>query len=193
MSKSIDQIICEYRTMFEDVAHTTPNIRPKDNVMYSTLNYEKIFSKMCEFLEGYVSYRDANDETYDDKILTSTKAFYDGMFSDMSVNSPYRHTITLEDMGSTTNEAFLVGTQNLQTIMESMTEQYPDFQTEQLIAMTTNQFNKLAKVYRDDMSLYMWLATGNSRVNAKSANADTRVHFCNVNTPVIHRLDQYSQ
>lgn len=191
-SQNIGQFICEYRTMFEDVVNTNPNIRPKDDVMYSSMDYGKIFGRICEFLEGYISYRNENDQMYDSKILASTKAFYDSMFSDMDCNSPYRKTCTLEDMRSNVMESFLTGTKNLQMVMESMQTQYPDMQTEQLIVMTNNQFNKLAKVYRDDMDLYMWLATRNSKTNPKQASMQNRINFMNVNTPVVHRLDAYS-
>jgi len=190
-TQNIGEIICEYRTMFEDVANTYPNIRPKDDVMYSSMDYGKIFGKICEFLEGYVAYRDENDQSYDAKILQSTKSFYDSMFADMGVNSPYRKTCTLADMRSTVMESFLTGTHNLQMVMESMQEKYPDIQTEQLAVMTTNQFNKLAKVYRDDMDLYLWLATRNSKTNSKQASVQNRMHFMNVDTPVVHRLDAY--
>lgn len=191
-NRNISEIICEYRTQIEDVAKTVPNIRPKDDVMYSSIDYGKILGKICEFLEGYITYRDSADQTYDEKIITSTKAFYDGMFSDMSVNSPYRKSITLEDMRSTVNEAFVVGTKQLQTIMESMMEQYPDHQTKQLVAMTNNQYNKLAKVYKDDMELYLWLATRNSKTNPRSTSVENRCNFYNTKTPVVHRLDQYT-
>jgi len=98
MAKEIEQIVCEYRTMFEDVAKLRPNVRPNDDVLYTAMNYEKILQEMCTFLEGYVSYREKADHSYDNKIVSSTKSFYDGMFSDTSANSPYRHTVTLEDM-----------------------------------------------------------------------------------------------
>lgn len=191
MTSEIGQIVCEYKTLFEDVANTKPNIHPNDDVMYSTMDYGKILSKMTQFLEGYIEYRDDNDGSYNDKIITSTKAFYDGMFSDMSCNSPYRHSVTLEDMRSTGNETFLIGTQQLQTVMETMLTKYPDHQTQQLAIMTKNQYKKLARVYADDAKLYLMLATGGSRMDTKMAPVQDRINFLNTNTPVVHRLDQY--
>lgn len=190
--KSVEQIVCEFRTMFEDVDRTVPNIRPNDDVFYSMLDYGKILTEMATFLEGYIQYRGENNESYRDKILSTTKRFYDGMFADMSSDSPYRHQMTLADMG-TTNVSFLQGSQQLKTVMESMLEQYPDHETKQLVTMSTNQYNKLAKVYHDDMSLYLWLATGNSQTHPHTAPVQNRVDFLNTETPVMHRLDHYSK
>lgn len=190
MAKELEQIVCEYRTMFEDVASTVPNIRPNDDVLYSSMNYEKILQSMCTFLEGYISYRDANDSKYDDHIITSTCNYFNAMFSNMNSDSPYRQQVTLADMKHV-NESFISGTQQLKVVMESMMEKYPDFETQQLVTMSQNQYRKLAKVYRDDMDLYLWLATRNSRVNPKCTSIQNRVNFMDVSTPVIHRLDQY--
>lgn len=192
MAKEIEQIVCEYRTMFEDVAKIHPNIRPNDAVLYTAMNYEKILQEMCTFLEGYVSYLDDGKSDYDGKVITSTKKFYDSMFSDLSEKSPYRKQITLEDMKHI-NESFIEGTQKLKLVMESMIEKHPGIETEQLVTMSKNQYGKLAKVYHDDMQLYMWLATKNSRVNSKSAPVKNRVDFWDLKTPVMHRLDQYSK
>lgn len=192
MAKEIEQIVCEYRTMFEDVAKIHPNIRPNDAVLYTAMDYEKILQEMCTFLEGYVSYLDDGKSDYDGKVITSTKKFYDSMFSDLSEKSPYRKQITLEDMKHI-NESFIEGTQKLKLVMESMIEKHPGIETEQLVTMSKNQYGKLAKVYHDDMQLYMWLATKNSRVNSKSAPVKNRVDFWDLKTPVMHRLDQYSK
>ena len=114
MAKEIEQIVCEYRTMFEDVAKTHLNVRPTDAVLYTAMNYEKILQEMCTFLEGYVSYMDEGKSDYDGKIISSTKKFYDAMFSDLSAESPYRKQITLEDMKHI-NESFLSATAHSDT------------------------------------------------------------------------------
>lgn len=193
MAKEIEQIVCEYRTMFEDVAKTHLNNLPSDDVLYSVMDYGRILQEMCTFLEGYGSYRDENDDRYDGKLVASTKKFYDNMFATQdSSESPYRKQMTLVDM-QTINEAYVQGTLQLKTIMESMMEKYPDTETEQIVAMTRNQYGKVAKVYGDDMELYLWLATKQSRVNPKCAQVKNRVNFWNTQTPVMHRLDQYSK
>ena len=187
---AIEHIICEYRTMFEDVASTVPNIRPNDDVLYTSMNYEKILKEMCAFLEGYISYRDKNDHVHDDRIISSTQNFYNAMFSDMSPNSPYRHQITLADMKHV-NESFVQETQRLNTIMESIVERYDDFDSQQLMTMSKNQLRKLCKVYSDDSQLYQWLATKGSRVRSINAPVEKRVAFWDLTTPVMHRLDKY--
>lgn len=194
MAKEIGQIVCEYRTMFEDVAKTVPNIRPKDDVMYSSLDYGKILNEMNTFLEGYVSYRNGDDQTskYDGKVIPITKKYYDGMFSDMSEKSPYRVQHTLEDMKNV-NQTFLEGSLALKNTMESINENLSDIESQQLVAMTRNQYNKLARVYRDDMSLYLWLATRNSKTNPKIASIENRMAFYDTKTPVMHAIDSYSK
>lgn len=191
MAAEIEQIVCEYRTMFEDVAKTRLNNLPKDDVFYSVMDYGKILHEMCTFLEGYCSYRDKGDDKYDEKLIPSTKTYYDKMFeSQGSSDSKYRKQMTLADM-QTINEAYVTGTAQLNTIMESVMEKYPDTEAEAIVKMTGNQYKKVAKVYGDDMRLYLWLATKQSRVNPKCAPVKDRVNFWDTNTPVMHRLDQY--
>lgn len=193
MAKEIEQIVCEYRTMFEDVANTHLNNLPSDDVLYSVMDYGKILQEMCTFLEGYGTYRDKNEDKYDDKLIANTKKYYDNMFVGQdSAESPYRKQMTLVDM-QTINEAYVEGTLKLKTILESMMEKYPDNETEQIVGMTKNQYGKLAKVYGDDMSLYLWLATKRSHSKPKCAPVKNRVDFWDVKTPVMHRLDQYSK
>lgn len=193
MAKEIEQIVCEYRTMFEDVAKTRLNNLPADDVLYSVMDYGKILQEMCTFLEGYASYREKADDKYDGKVISSTKKYYDAMFSNQgSAESPYRKQMTLVDM-QTINESYVEGTLRLKTILESVMEKYPDSETEQLVGMTRNQYGKLAKVYGDDMQLYLWLATKRSKFNPKCAPVKNRVDFWDTNTPVLHRLDQYSK
>lgn len=186
----IPQIICEYRTLFEDVSKVNPNIRPTDDVEYSAMDYAKCINTMCTLMEGYIQYRASGDDTYDGTILSSTKKFYDGMFADTSDQSPYRHNMTLSDMVSI-SESFLESTQKLKTVMESVMEQCGDREAQQLVTMNANQFKKLARVHGDDMKLYMWLANGDSRSRATNIPTKNRADFRNVKTPVMHRLDQY--
>lgn len=190
MGTEIAQIVCEYRTLFEDVSKVNPNIRSTDDVEYSAMDYAKCITEMCDFMEGYIRYRTSGDDKYDGKILSSTKKYYDGMFTDTSDQSPYRHRVTLSDMQSVA-ESFLECTQRLQTVMESVIEQCGDREAQQFVTMNANQFKKLARVHGDDMRLYMWLATGNSRLKSVDIPSKNRVDFRNVKTPVMHRLDQY--
>ena len=192
MPREITDFICEYKTMFEDVAKSSlRTMKPADDVMYSSMDYAKCLTEMCSFLEGYIEYREKGETKYDSSLLQTTKNFYDGMFADTSDKSPYRHQTTLVDMKHV-NESFLEGTQKLIAVMESVTEQFPDHETQQLVTMSKNQYQKLARVYKDDASLYMWLTTKNS-VNPKVTPAQNRAYFYDPKTPVMHRLDQYSK
>lgn len=189
MAREVADFICEYKTMFEDVARTnTRSMKPVDDVLYNSMDYAKCLTEMCTFLEGYIEYRENGETKYDDSILQSTKSFYDGMFVDTSIDSNYRHKTTLDDMAHV-NESFLACSKQLQTVMESVVERLPDYETKQLITMSKNQYQKLAKVYKDDMSLYLWLATKNS-VNPKVTTAQNRAYFYDSKTPVMHKLNQ---
>lgn len=191
MAKEPSQFICEYRTTIEDVAKTVPNIRPSDDVLYSSMDYGKILSDMCGFLEGYIEYRNSNNPNPKWDVIKSTHGFYDGMFKDTTPNSPYRHQITLADM-QTVNEAFCTGTSKLIQVMESVADAYSDEESQIITNMTRNQYAKLAKVYADDMALYLWLANdGNTAHGRKTAPVDKRIAFRQTNTPVMHRVDQY--
>lgn len=175
----------ENRSLFEKVNKDYKNMRDTDDVEYSILDYEKILGEMCEYIESYIEYKKKAETKYAiEKVISSTIHFYDTMFTD---EKKYRHKIVLADMKNI-NKGFLVLTKKLQTLMESLEETAKtDNELKQLLCLSDNQYKKLSKVYRDDMKIYLWLSTSNSKVYKYDIDVDLRVTFNDKSTPVIHR------
>jgi hypothetical protein len=177
---SISDTVRNNRDTFEDVNRKYDNI--KDDAEYTILDYGKITSDMCDYIEGYFKYKENGDEKYADKLIASTHKFFDDMFTDVK----YRKPFNLIDMKQI-NEEFLANTKKLQTLLEadykSGSEEYA------ILKMTDNQYNKLMKVYRDDVRIYIWLST---RYTPFTKSLEPRLiqAFENKNTPVIHKIEK---
>lgn len=170
------------KELFEEVAKGYINAE-KPDTKYSILNYEIIISKMIEFIEGYIAYKAKGDTKFDGKVLGTTLKFYNQMFTDRE----YRTEITLHDMPEL-NKTFLAKTKDLQTIIEKHADDDKDYELRQLLIMTDNQYRKLSHVYRDDMEIYLWLATSGSKVYQHNIPAKLRSHFNDKTTPVMHAV-----
>ena len=165
---------------FEDVAksiYTSTN--PKK---YSMLDYEGIIDKMCKYIEGYVDYKASGDNKFNGKVLSTTRTFYDNMFNDKK----YRKVLKLKEIQDS-HKQFLISTKKLQFLLEKyIDKQDYDYELQQLITMSNNQYKKLSKVYKDDMDIYRWQATLDSKLYSYPIPAATRANFYDINTPVIH-------
>ena len=165
---------------FEDVAksiYTSTN--PKK---YSMLDYEGIIDKMCKYIEGYVDYKASGDKKFNGKVLSTTRTFYDNMFNDKK----YRKVLKLKEIQDS-HKQFLISTKKLQSLLEKyIDKQDYDYELQQLITMSNNQYKKLSKVYKDDMDIYRWQATIDSKLYSYPIPATTRANFYDINTPVIH-------
>lgn len=165
---------------FEDVAksiYTSTN--PKK---YSMLDYEDIIDKMCKYIEGYVDYKASGDKKFNGKVLATTRTFYDNMFTEKK----YRKVLKLKEIQES-HKQFLISTKELQSLLEKyIDKQDYDYELQQLITMSNNQYKKLSKVYKDDMDIYRWQATLDSKLYTYPISADTRANFYNIDTPVIH-------
>ena len=172
------------RNLFEEVSKKYKNMKNIHNVEYTILNYEKILSEMCDFVEGYITYSTKEDKKYKDKVLSITKNFYNTMFTDPK----YRKRIVLEDFVDI-SKSFLEGTKKLQTIMESCLEsEYVSYEMKSLITMTDNQYKKVSKVYKDDMNIYLWLNSYDSKFFKHCISDSTRRAFADRKTPVMHKV-----
>ena len=168
------------KEIFEDIARSTVSTHKAKE--YTQLNYEIILDKMCKYIEGYVSYKESGSNKYKGKVMTTTLAFYNEIFKDES----YRHVIVLKDMPNI-SETFLKKTKELQELMEKHAEkQTLDYELQQLLIMTDNQYKKVAKVFRDDMEIYLWLCTENSSIHAHVLDVELRQNFKDPTTPVMH-------
>lgn len=183
MELNMTKFTAANRRMFEDVANSYQNIKDSDNVQYTILNYGKILDEMCEFIEGYISYRDKGDNTYAGKVLSTTIYFYNAMFND---TDKYRRRMTLAEMKGI-NKEFLEQTKRLQSLLEKYSkDKSDDKELSQLLNLTNNQYAKISKVYKDDMKIYLWLTSLNSRFLRKSIDVDLRIAFEDKSTPVMH-------
>ena len=182
MNLSIKDYVIKNKTLFEDVANEYNNISHQYDTEYTILDYEKIISQMIEYVEGYVSYMESGNDKYSGKVISTTKAFYDSMFD----SKEYRKTIVLSEFRAS-NKKFLEKTRELQTLLEKCTEDKAKSELCALCEMTDKQYRKLGKVLRDDMQIYLWLVSSNSKVFNKTISAELRSNFYDKSTPVMHQ------
>lgn len=176
--------VIKYRNLFEDVAKDYTNMKDSDDVEYTILDYEKILSEMCDFIEGYVDYKKKGDNKYAGKILSTTINFYNTMFTD---TKKYRHVIVLSDMKEIT-KTFLSLTNRLQKLIEDLSDASDtDRELYQLLKLSDNQYKKISKVYKDDLNIFLWLNLSNSKVYNNRPSLDIISAFHDESTPVIHR------
>ena len=182
MELSTREFIVKNKTLFEDVNDAYANVKSEYDTQYTILDYEKILSEMIEYFEGYIKYVDSDDDKFAGKVLSTTKSFYDNMFDDKS----YRKTITLSDFREL-NKVFLIKTKQLQTLLEKNSEDKTQTEVCAMCMMTDKQYRKLGKVHKDDMNIYLWLTTSNSKVFHKDLSDETKRAFYNKDTPVMHQ------
>lgn len=173
------QFVAINQDIFEDMAKSY--VSSSNQQKYSILDYEDILKKMCEFIEGYIDYKVEGTNKYKGRILGTTIAFYNTIFIDQK----YRTTITLKEFRGV-SEKFLKLTKKLQDIMEKNADkQDQDFELQEILTMTDNQYKKLSKVFRDDMEIYMWLCSDKSIVR-HTIPVQLRMNYMDISTPVMH-------
>ena len=171
------------KNLFEDVAKSHDNTRDVYKTRYSVLDYEMILDQMIEFIDGYKQYEQKSDKKYEGKVLKISRNFYDKMFTEKK----YRKIITL-DQYKDLNLGYLKKTKELQGIIESyIKDKDISGEMDSLIRLTNNQYKKLSKVCRDDMKIYLWLTTSNSKFLAYHLDESTRSAFSNKTAPVMHK------
>lgn len=171
------------KNLFEDVAKSFVNAKDIYKTQYDILNYDMILDQMIEFIDGYKEYEAKDDKKYEGKVLKISQNFYDKMFTDKK----YRKKIHLEQFKDI-NVSYLKKTKELQTIIENyLKDKSISAELNSLIRLTNNQYKKLAKVCRDDMKIYLWLSTSNSKFFAYHLDESTRSAYSNKNAPVMHK------
>lgn len=171
------------RSLFEDVAKGFVNAKDIYHTEYSILDYETILNQMIEFVDGYAQYSKEGDKKYNGKVLTISRNFYDRMFTDKK----YRRKITL-DQFKDVNTIFLQKTKQIQNLIEGyLKQEEKTSEMSSFLSLTNNQYKKIAKVYRDDMKIYLWLTTSNSKFFSFNLDASTRSEFTNKFAPVMHK------
>lgn len=174
------------RNLFEDVAKGFVNAKDIYQTEYSILDYETILDQMIEFVDGYAQYSKEGDKKYNGKVLTISRNFYDRMFTDKK----YRRKITL-DQFKDVNTIFLQKTKQIQNLVEGyLKQEEKTSEMSSFLSLTNNQYKKIAKVYRDDMKIYLWLTTSNSKFFSFNLDASTRSEFTNKLSPVMHKAKE---
>ena len=135
----------KHRNMFEDVARQYDDVKDLNGPQkYSILNYGKILDMICEYMTGYINYKEKGNNEYSDKVLSQTIYLYNTMFTDKK----YRTKIELSQM-TDINRSFLEGTKKLQTLLDEQTKllqtkEGPDAEElNKMIMLTNNQYGKL--------------------------------------------------
>lgn len=181
----------ENRNLFEDVAKAQASSisTNKRYVKYTILNYKKMLDELCEFIEGYVSYKDKDGETYKGKVLSTTVHFYEKMFQ--NGGKEYRVDFDLTQMQDISKN-YLKGSQRLQKLIDEYKQKnYQDNrELKSLIGLTENQYIKIMKVHKDDMKIYLWLLYKDAPHFRKSISSSLLAAYKNKSTPVIHEKEK---
>lgn len=181
-SLSMKGFVVENKGLFEQVAKEYEYDTKYREKQYSQLNYRYILKEMIDFINGYIEYKEKDSNRYAGKVLGTAKSFYDAMFTN---KKKYRRKLYLPEIKDSYAD-FLRGTKDLQSLMEANLERAnrdPEFRM--LLTMSDNQYRKLSKVCRDDMQIYLWIATENS-IHEYKIPGKLRADFVDDNTPVIH-------
>ena len=179
---SMKAFVVDNKDLFQQVAHEYKYDTKKRERQYTQLNYRYILKEMVDFVNGYIEYKEKDSSKYAGKVLGTAKSFYDGMFSN---KKKYRRKLFLPEIKDTYAD-FLRGTKELQALLEANLNRGnidPEFRM--LLTMTDNQYRKISKVCRDDMQIYLWLATEDS-LYEYHISGKLRADFVDSNTPVIH-------
>ena len=170
------------QNLFESVASSHDNAKDVFKTQYSILNYGEILDKMIEFIDGYAKYAKSENNKFEGKVLDSAKKFYDNMFKD---KKKYRSVINLNEFKNI-SKTFLLKTKKLQSIMDTCLKDIDSREADGFIRLTNNQYDKLSKCFKDDMRIYLWLSSTNSKHFAHSIDNTTKAAFNNKSTPVMH-------
>lgn len=180
---SMKKFVSSSGNIFEDVANSHENAKDIFKTEYSILNYGEILDKMVEFVDGYCNYAKGPEKNkFDGKVTNISKAFYDKMFTD---KKKYRTTINLKDFKKI-SVTFLQKTKKLQTVMGNCIKENTTAEANAFIRLTNNQYDRLARVFREDMQIYLWLSSTNSKAFAHKIDNTTREKFNSKNTPNMH-------
>ena len=179
---SMKGFVVDNKDLFQQVAHEYKYSTKYREKQYTQLNYRFIFKEMVDFVNGYIEYKEKDSNKYAGKVLGTAKSFYDAMFEN---KKKYRRKLYLPEIKDSYAD-FLRGTKDLQALMEGNIERAnkdPEFRM--LLTMTDNQYRKVSKVCRDDMQIYLWLATEDS-IHEYKISGKLRADFVDDMTPVLH-------
>lgn len=178
MDMHIKQFISNNQDLFMDVqdGYKQTNTSYDKYGKYSILYYEKMLTEMIDYLDGYMKYKNDDEDTYRGKVAASTEAFYNKMFSD---TTNYRQTISLGEFQNI-NRTFLQLTKRLQDKMQDL-DDLIDTEAKAMLIITDRQYRKIGKVFHDDMQIYLWITQG------KAVTSSVTSAYSDKSTPVMHK------
>lgn len=180
---STKEFVLTNKKLFEDVAKEYSRPAPSGE-KYTQLNYDRILNDMCEYIDGYIKYKNNGEDKYKGKVLLTSRRFFDDMFSD---HGKYRKTLQCTEIKDSF-EAFLKGTKRFQDLMEqNLDYSEKDAEFANLLKLCDNQYRKVSRVCRDDMQIYLWIRTKDSPIYRYDLSTKLRADYADEKTPVIHR------
>lgn len=187
-SKKIKDLIQSNRGIYEQIARESEKNHFKYAEKYNILDYGKILELMIKYVEGYIKYKESdNNDVYKGKVLETSKYFYDSMF-DYNNRHKYRQVIEISQFKSI-NKTYLEWTNKLTNLLEKLEndDKYSnDFEFDILLTMTQRQYDKIAKVYKDDCNIYLWIVSKDSKYLKHDIDSKLISHYNNDKTPVMH-------
>lgn len=184
----IKKFISDNSKLFEDAARENERDHIKNfqkDKLFSRLNYSKILNEMCDYVTSYKQYKDNGTERYKGKVLDTTLQHYKKYMTDKVT---YRKDFVLSDF-SDEHVEFLQLTKRLKEILqENADTDSPEFK--QVLLLTENEYNKIAHVYHDDTSLWLWLLSYDNTMSDKPKRdcpSRLKSDFYNRNAPCMHR------
>lgn len=187
-SKKIKDLIQSNRGIYEQIARESEKNHFKYAEKYNILDYGKILELMIKYVEGYIKYKESdNNDVYKGKVLETSKYFYDSMF-DYNNRHKYRQVIEISQFKSI-NKTYLEWTNKLTNLLEKLEndDKYSnDFEFDILLTMTQRQYDKIAKVYKDDCNIYLWIISKDSKYLKHDIDSKLISHYNNDKTPVMH-------
>ena len=181
MGDAIKQYVSDNQNLFQDVQNAFSNGAEIHNKvgdgLYTILYYEKMLTEMCNYLDGYLKYKNDDDDRYRDKVTKSTETFYNKMFMDTET---YRTKIDINDFLKV-NKAFLECSKRLQDKIQEV-ESLIDSESRAVVIITDRQFKKIGKVMRDDMQIFLWTKNG------KNIDSRIKTAYSDKTSPVMHHV-----
>lgn len=174
------------RADFETIAREYQNMSDNNDIEYDILDYSKILKSIESFVSSFCDYKEENpdDRKYMDKLILSTKNFYNKMF----IDKEYRTHITLNQFPEISKQ-FIELSKNIQVLIDNISKSN-DMDTLQMAYMVDSQFNKISRVFKDDMQIYKWLSLSGSKIFSVGIDEDIRKSYLDVNAPVMHKSEK---
>lgn len=188
------------QSLFDKVNKEYSEVRDINDEPFSMLNYEKMFTHMIDFIDGYINYVTNGVEKFHGKELAGAVNFYNMMFTNIE---EYRKEVLLTNI-SDINKTFLELSNNLLKKMDELEKLIDDDEENGTLSfskkneirsfyeLANNQYKKISKVYKDDMEIVLWLKGERSRLSSifkrYPIDSELRIKYSDVRTPVIHLM-----